>query len=139
MPSHYANTPTIYIDRGSKFCKSFKSFINNINRIDKFYEKNLINAHVRYKYFQLLQLIIEIFSEKNVKIFLLEDCEKNSNAFFNEICLFMKKENYHEINSKFPVNVTKKKGKGKSLKELINIFLAKIEYFIIFLNYYQNL
>tara|TARA_B100000795_G_scaffold222468_1_gene177402 strand:+ start:1263 stop:2219 length:957 start_codon:yes stop_codon:yes gene_type:complete len=123
LPSHYANTPTIYIDRGSKFCKSFKSFINNINRIDKFYEKNIINAYDRYKYFQLLQLIIDIFSEKNVKIFLLEDCEKDSNAFFNEICLFMKIENYHEIKSRFPVNVTRKK--GKEFKRINKYFFSQ--------------
>ena len=123
IPSHYANTPSIYVDKGIEFCKSFKSFINNINKIGKFSEKNFINAYNRYKYFQLLQLTIEIFSEENVKILFFEDMKKNSDTYFNEICSFMKTENYLPINPGIAVNVTRKK--ARELKRINKYFFSQ--------------
>jgi hypothetical protein len=69
IPSHYANTPRIYISSGLKFCNSFKNFINNIGEMKKTNEKNYINSYDRYKYFQLHQLLIKILSKENVNFF----------------------------------------------------------------------
>ena len=63
-------------------------------------------------------MLEEIFSEENVKIFLFEDRIKNSNTYFDEICLFIKTENFDRSYSDVAINITRK-------KELINIFLAK--------------
>jgi len=120
IPTHYANTPSIYIKDSIKFCKSFKSFINNINKIKKTSEKDYINAYDRYKYFQTLQLLIKIFSKENVKIFFFEDMKKNADTYFAQICSFMKIENFHVINSEIVVNVTRTK--GKELKRINKYF-----------------
>ncbi len=130
IPSHYANTPSIYIDKGYSFCKSFKSFVNNIDNVEKLSEKNSINAYDRYKYFNLLKLLEEIFLKENVKIFFFEDMIKNSNTYFDEICLFMKTKNFDRSYSDVAINITRKK--GKELKRINKYFFSqnKILYFL---------
>ena len=77
----------------------------------KISENNSNNAYGRYKYFQLLQLTISIFSEENVKIFFFEDIKKNNDLYFNEICSFLNIENYLMPNTDIAINETRKKGK----------------------------
>ena len=111
IPSHYANTPRVYIDSKIEFCKSFKNFINNIDKVGKISENNYNYVYDRYKYFQLLQLAIRIFSKENVKIFFFEDMKKNHDTYFNEICSFLNIENYFLPNTDIAINETRKKGK----------------------------
>ncbi len=110
IPSHFANTGKTYEKRGTPRWKSFKNFISDLKNINEIKDVRLLAAYDRYKYFNLLKTLIEIFSEQNIKFFLYEDLKKNPKKFFDELAKFLKIENHLSNFELDPVNVTRKKG-----------------------------
>ena len=110
IPSHFANTPKVYEKRGTPRWKNFKYFLSDLENINKIKDIRLLTAYDRYKYFNLLKILIEIFSEQNIKFLLHEDLHKNPKKFFDELAKFIKIENHISNINLNPVNVTRKKG-----------------------------
>ena len=110
IPSHFANTPKVYEKRAGPRWKYFKNFLSDLENINEIKDIRLLTAYDRYKYFNLLKTLIEIFSEENVKFFLLEDLNKNPKKFFDDLSKFLKIENHSSKIDLILVNVTRKEG-----------------------------
>lgn len=133
--SHFANNYELYELISPKW-KKFRNFLYDFENLEKKNNKNLFKILEQFKYFSLIQLLIEIFGKENIKVFINEELKNNPRQFCLGLSNYLGLKNFvMDVNVQYE-NETRRV--GTELKRINKRILRNKNPFPIILKFFLN-